>query len=188
MTDLAPTPSRLGAVVAPDTVRIERLLPADIDTVWAWLTDSELRGRWFAKGPMELKPGGAFRLDFLHSELTPQPEPTPERFKGIENGCDFAGTILACEPPRLLTHTFGDRATPSEVTYELTPEGRDTRLVLTHRRLPDRGEMQNVTAGWNAHLAVLEDKLAGRTPEPFWANFLNIEAAVARLYDDGADQ
>ena len=129
-----------------------RVIHAPLASVWNAWTDPASFEQWWIPAPqicrvrdMDLRPGGAFRLDFMHAELTPQAEPTPERFKGLDKGHHFTGTILACEPPRLLSHTFGDREVPSEVTYELTPEGRDTRLVLTHRRLPDRAQMQNVT-------------------------------------------
>ena len=47
---------------APATVRIERLLPGPIERVWAYLTESDKRRRWFAAGPMDLQPGGRRRL------------------------------------------------------------------------------------------------------------------------------
>ena len=64
----------------------------------------------------------------------------------------------------------------SEVTFELEREGDKTRLVLTHRRLPNRGEMVDVAGGWHTHLVVLEDILAGRRPRPFWSNHARNEA------------
>mgnify|MGYP006170052107 CR=1 FL=1 len=31
-----------GVLIAPDTVRIERLLPGSIDRVWGWITEEDL--------------------------------------------------------------------------------------------------------------------------------------------------
>src|SRR5688572_17308230 len=47
-----------GVVTAPDTVRIERLLPGPIQRVWDYLTESELRGKWFASGELDARVGG----------------------------------------------------------------------------------------------------------------------------------
>ena len=48
-----------GKVLSPTEVRFERLLPGPIETVWAYLTDSKMRGEWLASGPMELRVGGS---------------------------------------------------------------------------------------------------------------------------------
>src|SRR5262245_39708645 len=117
-----------GEIVGPGTLRIERLLPGPIERVWAYLTESEKRGTWLARGEMELRVGGRVELNFLHSSLTPVQEPTPARFKEIENGCGFSGEVLQCEPPRLLSYTWGGG---SEVTFELTPQGGKVQLVIT---------------------------------------------------------
>ena len=44
-----------GTVLDPATIRFQRLLPADIETVWAYLTESDKRGQWLASGDMELR-------------------------------------------------------------------------------------------------------------------------------------
>ena len=46
--------------------------------------------------------------------------------------------VTRCDPPRVLSYTWGEH---SEVTFELSPQGDDVLLVLTHRRLPDRTAM-----------------------------------------------
>ena len=172
-------------LTAPDTVRLERLLPTDVEDAWTWLTDSDKRGRWLAKGPMELRVGGAVRLDFLHAELTPHREAVPERFKGVENGHQLNGRILECDPPHRLSFTWGDtREVPSEVTFELTPEGAGTRLSITHRRLP-ADQLVNVSGGWHVHVAVLAAKLAHQTPPLFWATLTDAEAEYRRRYAAG---
>ena len=63
--------SDYGVVTEAGAVRFERLLPAPVERVWDYLTDSELRRKWFAGGEMELRPGGAMALLFHNSELAP---------------------------------------------------------------------------------------------------------------------
>lgn len=69
----------------------------------------------------------------------------------------------------------GSQGQPSEVTFELSPEGDGTRLVLTHRKLASRADMIDVAGGWHAHLGVLSARLAGREPGPFWSALLRWE-------------
>lgn len=165
--------SEYGESTAKDTVRIERLLPGPIERVWAYLTESEKRGRWLASGDMELRVGGKVHLHFLHASLTPHQEPTPERFKKMEGGVGFDGTVTRCDPPRLLAYTWGGDM--SEVKFELTPRGEKVLLVITHTRLRDRDGKTLVASGWHTHLGILEDNLAGQTPRPFWSTFERVE-------------
>jgi uncharacterized protein YndB with AHSA1/START domain len=160
-----------GVVTQPDTVRLERLLPGPIERVWEYLTDSQKRGTWFASGPMELRVGGSATLTFRNSKLSSEQTP-PEKFKKYE-GMAMQSTVTACEPPRLLSYTFGDSG---EVTFELTPKGKDVLLVLTHRRLPDRKTMVGISTGWHSHLGILMDVLNGDAPRPFWTTVNKMEA------------
>lgn len=166
---------KYGVVTEPGTVRIERLLPGPIERVWAYITDSEKRGKWFASGPMELKPGGQLEFVFRNSELSPHAEPTPEKFKQYE-GYKSLGLVTRCEPPRILSFTWerveGDK---SEVTFELTSRGKEVLLVLTHRRLATRTDMLSVSGGWHSHLAILIDILNDREPRPFWSMYTKLE-------------
>ena len=73
----------------------------------------------------------------------------PDRYKKYEAGASLRGRITHCDPPRRLSYTWDeDSNAPSEVTFELTPQGADVLLVLTHRRLGDRAGMVNVAGGW----------------------------------------
>ncbi len=170
--------SEYGEAIGKDTVRIERLLPGPIERVWAYLTDSEKRGKWLASGEMELRLGGKVRLHFLHSSLTPHQEPTPERFKKMECGVGFDGIVTQCDPPRFLAYTWGDDT--SEVKFELTPQSEKVLLVITHTRLRDRDGKALVASGWHTHLGILEDNLAGQLPRPFWSTFERVEAEYKR--------
>ena len=160
-----------GVVTHPDTVRLERLLPGPIERVWDYLTDSKKRGKWLASGPMDLRVGGKVELTWHHAELSAE-KIAPEKFRKYD-GHVMTGQLTACDPPRLLSYTFGDAG---EVTFELTPKGKDVLLVLTHRRLADRKTMVSVSTGWHSHLGILIDVLNGDDPRPFWTTVTKIEA------------
>jgi uncharacterized protein YndB with AHSA1/START domain len=169
-------PSEYGEVTGPGTVRLERVLPGPIERVWAYLTEPEKRGKWLASGAMELGVGGQVELVFNHSELSAEKTP-PDEYKKYES-CSFShGRVTRCEPPRLLSYTWGDApGEKSEVTFELSTSGKEVRLIVTHRRLRDRGEMVGVASGWHSHLGILDDQLNGREPRPFWTSIVKTKA------------
>ncbi|VTP63084.1 Activator of Hsp90 ATPase homolog 1-like protein [Serratia rubidaea] len=71
---------------------------------------------------------------------------------------------------------------PSEVTFELTEQGDNVLLTVTHRRLADRSQMLSVAGGWHTHLDILVDRLNNQPPRPFWATLTQAEEAYrARL-------
>lgn len=169
-----------GTVIAPGTIRFERLLPGPIERVWSYLTDSDKRARWLAAGEMDARAGAAFDLRFDHAGLSPHQVSTPERFKHYEGGIGSHHQVIRCEPPHVLAITWGGGGEePSEVTFELAAEGDKVRLALTHRRLADAKTMINVAGGWHTHLSILEHTLAGRTPPSFWTLFDGIEEDYA---------
>ncbi len=168
-----------GVVTEARTVRFERVLPGPIERVWAYLTEPEKRKKWFAAGEMELRVGGRVELKFHHSELSVRSEPTPESHKKYEGGHIAIRRITRCEPPRLLSFTWGE-ANDSEVTFELTPRDRDVILVLTHRRLTNRAQLLGVSGGWHAHLDVLDNVLNGREDGPFWSTVARADAEYAK--------
>jgi uncharacterized protein YndB with AHSA1/START domain len=170
-----------GAVTDRGTIRIQRVLPGPIERVWAYLTESEKRAKWLASGPMELRTGGKLTLNFRHADLSPRKEPTPACYKQYENGVGFSGTVTRCDPPRLLSYTWAESdGSASEVTFELTPQGENVLLMLTHRRLPDRKTMVDVAAGWHNHLDVLVDHLYGLDPQPFWTTHTRLEGVYEK--------
>ena len=166
-----------GEVIEGGAVRFERLLPGPIERVWKYLTDSELRGRWLASGAMDPREGGTVTLFFHHSELTAHAEATPEKYKSMENGITTVEKVTCWEPPRRLAYTWGGG---SEVTFDLAPRGEQVLLTLTHRRLPNRDEQINTSAGWHAHLGVLDERLRGEDPRPFWPRVERFEREYPR--------
>jgi uncharacterized protein YndB with AHSA1/START domain len=169
-----------GTAVAPDVVRFERLLAGPVERVWTYLTDSEARGLWLATGEMEPRVGGLVTLRFHHADLSSVPEPTPERYRHIEDGVTSTGRVTRWDPPRALAFTWDDAPNPSEVMFELTPRGDGTLLVLTHRKLATRADMVGVSGGWHTHLGVLVARLAGRAPGGFWSAHERIDGLYER--------
>src|SRR5690606_2277346 len=138
--------------------------------VWDDLTDSEKRGQWFAGGPMELRVGGSADLLFRHSLLSPEETPPEECREVHEPGVAVTVRVTRCEAPRLLGITWPGE-TPeeeSEVVFELSSQGDDVLLVLTHGQLPGESERADVSSGWHIHTAILHARLAGNTPLPLW--------------------
>lgn len=168
-----------GQFTGAGEVRIVRILPGPIERLWAYLTDPTKRATWFAGGPMEPKVGGTMTLQFKHKNLTPDEVP-PEAYKEVhETGFAMPGTILHWEPPRVLSYTFD---TDSDVTFELTPEGQNVVLVLTHRaRGEDIPSLSGYASGWHTHFALLIALLEGTPLPPFWATHGRLKADYEKL-------
>ncbi|KAF1717716.1 ATPase [Pseudoxanthomonas yeongjuensis] len=166
-----------ATLVAADTVRFERILPGPVERVWAFLTESDKRAQWLAAGEMELREGGSVELVFRNSELTANDDPPPEKYARYGAESRMHGRIIACEPPRLLAYTWDGT---SEVRFELSAQGDEVRLLLTHTRLPDREQMLSVAGGWHTHLDILVDRLDGRMSPGFWTTHTRLEAEYAQ--------
>lgn len=174
-----------GEVVGEGEVRFERLLPGPIERVWAYLTESEKRGRWLASGEMELRVGGRVEHVFRNSDLAGRDDPPPEKYRDFVEA-RMEGRIVVCEPPRLLSYTWPEAEAPdSEVTFELTPRGDGVQLVLTHRRLASRDDMISVAGGWHTHLGILAARLEGRDPAAFWPTHMKLEAEYEKMIPAG---
>jgi len=157
-----------GIITEAGAIRFERLLPGPIERVWAYITDSSKRATWLAEGPMELRPGGTVQMTWRNSELAGPDEVMPEKYAKNE-GHSMKGEVLEADPPRRLVYTWPDASgDASEVSFELAERGDKVLLILTHRKLGRRGLMVGVGGGWHSHLAVLEARLEGRDPPPFW--------------------
>jgi uncharacterized protein YndB with AHSA1/START domain len=173
MTEAA-TPDAYGDLGEDATLTLERLLPGSIDRVWAYLTESDLRRQWLAAGTMDLRVGASFELVWRNDELMEAPGHPPEGFGG-EHRMD--SEIVELDPPYRLSISWGSTG---GVTFDLKPVGDMVRFTITHRRIPDRSIMLNVSAGWHAHLGVLAARLSGETPEPFWDRFASLKTEYDR--------
>jgi uncharacterized protein YndB with AHSA1/START domain len=110
-----------------------------------------LMARWMSPFPgtvhcqasCDLRPGGAFSLVMTSAQ----------------SSREVSGTYLEIFRPHKLVFTWSGPLTnrvDTLVTVELTPNGEETDLVLTHERLPDSTIIEGHTKGWGIildHLA-----------------------------------
>lgn len=169
--------NRPVTLVEPGTVKLERLLPGPIERVWAYLTESDKRAKWLAAGEFDLRVGGRIRLEFDNSRL-PNDSDTPPKYKERGKGT-FEGVITRLEPLRLLAHTWKWDSGDTEVSYELTPRGKEVLLTIVHRRLATRDLVIGVMGGWDVHTGILADILNGVEPRPFWTTHSKMEKEYA---------
>ena len=168
MTDVA---VRDRAVLGEDaTLTIQRLLPGSIDRVWAYLTESDLRGQWLASGRMEMEKGSRFELLWRNGDLT---DPSGSKPDGFGDEHRLESEITELDPPHRLGFTWG---ATGGVLIELEPSGSGVLLTVTHRRILDRASQVGISAGWHAHLDLLKTRLAGEQPKPFWDQFVALKA------------
>jgi len=162
---------------APDTIRLERLLDAPVDTVWRYLIEADLRREWFMGGT-DATPGGKFELLVDHDNLSTDDVACPERYAAFQ-GKTWDETVIRFEPPRLLETTF-QGGKNGNVSYQLFDEGGRTRLVLTHSGIASPVGAHDFGSGWDSHLAVLQEKLAGRGVRDFWALHARSREEIAK--------
>lgn len=163
--------------IATDAIRLERMLDAPVDKVWRYLTEAELRREWFMGGT-DARGDGEFELLNDHDNLSDEEVPYPADYAPYK-GRTWSEKVVRFEPPKLLATTF-QGGKNGLVTYELHPEGERTRLVLTHSGIQSGTGAQDFGSGWNSHLAVLQEKLAGRSVRDFWALHAQSREAVAK--------
>ena len=168
-----------GEFINRGEVRLTRLLPGPIERVWDYLTVPEKRARWFGGGITEQRAGGKVVFEMKHANIAPNETP-PAGMEHVQDpGVSFEGRVLRCEPPRLLVFTFG--SDDSEVTFELTPQGKQVLFVLTHRVKGDElPELPNYGSGWHTHVSLLISLLEGTKPVPFWATHARLKPDYAQ--------
>ena len=124
---------------------------AKVATVWNGLSDSTLtRAYWKHDNVSDWKVGSSWE----HVGATP------------ERPVDICGEVLEIDPPHRLVmswafpHEADEPAKVSRVTFELTPLGPDTKLVVVHSGLEPNYDMQRgVTDGWPAVVSNLKTLL-----------------------------
>ncbi|MEO1553749.1 MAG: SRPBCC family protein [Pseudomonadota bacterium] len=158
----------------PTVLEIYRDLPGPIERVWDYLTKSELRQKWLCAGDVSPDIGGEVAFDFDHTRLSKHP--TPESHAG---GGDhhMVGTVRVFEPPHHLAFSWpsAEAEAPTEVVIKLTETESGVRLQLRHEKLIVDDYKSGASAGWHAHLDILDDILNGRVGRDFWEHFLALE-------------
>lgn len=162
-----------GVVREDATLTLERLLPGPIERIWSYLVDGDLRRQWLAAGAMEEKVGAAVELVWRNDELTDPPGTRPETM-GEEHR--MTCEVFECDAPHRLAISWGSTG---GVTFTLQEQGSEVLLTITHHRVTDPTVLLNVSAGWHAHVDVLEAKLRGTDATPHWDNFVRLRAEYA---------
>ena len=170
MTDTAITGS-YGVLTDATTLRIERLLPGPIERIWDYLTQGELRRRWFAAGDIAMEVGAPLELVWRNDELT---DPPGQRPAGSSGENRMQSRVLELDPLRRLAIAWG--AGGGSVVFELEPQGSLVLLTIVHRGVPDRAGALNFGPGWHAHLDVLASILSSEKPRPFWNEIARLKA------------
>jgi uncharacterized protein YndB with AHSA1/START domain/predicted nucleic acid-binding Zn-ribbon protein len=159
----------LGKVSGDGTIRFERTLPAPIERVWQHLTASDCLPQWLAEGSIEQRFGGKVELNFDINEM-------PERKdKGARLVWGVHGHVTFIEPLRTLAYSWidPDSNLESHVSFQVTAQGDQTALVLTHSQVPaDR--LHEMLAGWHTHLDILKARLSGGVPPTFSKRFKEV--------------
>lgn len=158
-----------GALTAPDTLKLQRLMPAPIERVWAYLTESDLRRQWLAAGQMELKVGAPVELVWRNDELNNPPSQRPIGFPEEQR---MQGRISECDPPGKLAIAWDGFG---EISYTLERQGDNTLLTMIQRGLPNRDIVLMFAAGSHMHLDILLACVTGTEPPQFWDGWSRLQ-------------
>ena len=136
----------------PDTatrsVIVEREFPHPPEKVWRALTESSLIEQWLLKNDFQPVVGRLFNL---------RREPIAN-WNGVID-CQ----VLAVEPCRTLSYSWGTLGVDTVVTFTLTPTDAGTHLRMEQSGFgPDRhANYKGARYGWNKFLDNLERVVAG---------------------------
>ena len=123
--------------------RLMRFVEHDQATVWDMLTNPDRIVEWLAPGSIELKKGGAAKLNF------------------VDSGIVIDSTVTEFDPPRLLEYSWSEPGDPERpIRFETAVEDGGTVVTLTVR-IPDDEVVERSCAGWEAHLMMLLAALEG---------------------------
>jgi uncharacterized protein YndB with AHSA1/START domain len=123
--------------------RMERRFDHAPAELWRMLTDAAVLPQWLAPGRIELKVGGAARLDFADS------------------GTVIDSLVSAYDEGRLIEYSWSSPGEPLRpVRWEIAPQSEGARLTLT-LKTPAGEDAGRACAGWEAHLMMLEAALEG---------------------------
>ncbi len=128
-------------------VIVERTFHVSADQVWQAITDNRKMKQWYFDMPA-FKPEPGFEFQFYGSKDD----------KKYLHLCK----VIELIPVRKLKHSWAYKDYPgnSQVSFELFPEGKQTKLRLTHEGLetfPRHNSdfsVENFTKGWNAILGI----------------------------------
>jgi Activator of Hsp90 ATPase homolog 1-like protein len=132
--------SEYGVVTEARTIRMERLLPGPIERVWDYLTDSTKRGKWFATGKMDLRPGGSVEFFFNHADLSAEKTP-PEKHKHKAKGVSVNGGATGAQSSMATPQCRRGRALPTRACSTQLIAIRAKSWWSSIRRTPRRQKL-----------------------------------------------
>jgi uncharacterized protein YndB with AHSA1/START domain len=129
------------------SVVVEREIPYPPEKIWRALTQPHLIEEWLMKNDFKPVVGHSFSL-----RATPQPN-----WSGVID-CE----VLAVEPNKALSYTWGTMGVNTVVTLTLTPTSTGTHLRVEQSGFrPDRPQnFQGAKYGWQKFLGNLDQLLA----------------------------
>jgi uncharacterized protein YndB with AHSA1/START domain len=157
-----------------DVVEHEVRVNARPETVFPYFTDPAKMVEWMgAEAMLDPRPGGICRIVFqVPDPMIELVGAYGERGLGPDGLNAVLGQFEEVDPYRRVVFTWGYErelfAMPPQSTaveVSLTPEGNDTILHLTHRRLPDAAVAFH-RAGWEHYLPRLAVAAADGDPGP----------------------
>lgn len=111
--------------------------------VWRMLTESGRMAQWLAAGDIELRQGGAVRIDFADS------------------GILIESTVLEVDPQRVLAYSWSSGSEPQRpLRWALADATGSTQLTLTVG-IPAGEDAVKACAGFEGHLEMLAGALEG---------------------------
>jgi uncharacterized protein YndB with AHSA1/START domain len=130
------------------SVIVEKEFPHPPQKVWRALTESALIAQWLMENDFQPLAGHSFSL-----RTAPMPN-----WNGVID-C----RVIAVEPCRTLSYSWGTLGLESVVTFTLTPTDAGTRLRMEHAGFrPDQeANYKGANYGWQKFLGGLERIVAG---------------------------
>lgn len=161
--------SDYGVLLAPDVLKLERVLPGPLERVWHYLTESDKRAKWLAEGRVEPCIGGKVEHTFRNSELSPEHDLPPPKYADCAGAVSMLGRVTTWVPMHQLSYIWNEGSgSESEVCFTLEEQGEQVKLTVVHRLLTNSDDRLSVAGGWHTHLNILRDVLEGKTPAAFW--------------------
>ena len=145
-----PPTGRLLSTTGGRDLVITRTFEADIEDVWASISEPERTARWFAAWSGPAGVGSTIRARLVFEEGAPEVEMR----------------IDACEPPRLLAVSSLDEYGSWRLEARLQQAGSTTTLEFVQHLEPGT-DVGSVGPGWEYYLDQLVASPEGRPPLPF---------------------
>lgn len=124
-------------------IHIERVFPVAPGQIWEAMTKPARLAEWLAPGKIELRMGGAVKLDFADS------------------GIVIDSTVTALQIPFALEYSWSSPGQPQRpLRFESTIAPGGTRLAVTVS-IPNTEDAARTAAGFEAHLEMLAAALEG---------------------------